>query len=455
MREIALHDTRSGELRALQPRAIPGGSASTPAARPSTAASTSATRGRSSSSACSRASSRTRATRSTLVVNVTDVNDKIYDAAAPPGAAQRASSPREMTAPTAPTPTRSASAARPRAARLRDDRADRRLHRGADRRRPRLRGRRRRLLPRALGPRLRRALAPRLDEHGPGRGRRGRRAQGGPARLRAVEGAQGGRGHVLGGAVGRRAPGLAHRVLGDGRASCSASASTSTAAARTSSSRTTRTRPPRRAPRAARELAADLDAQRDDPVRRREDGQVGRQHRACCTRSLERYGAEARRDVPRLRPLPPAAGLLRGGARAGARRTSARIREAGRRLAAGEPSPAELDAAARALLRRAGATTSTRRGAGGAVRVGARGRPPRRARAGDADLREMLAVLGLESLLDARRARRPRRSASWPSSASRRARSATSPPPTELRDELAALGWEVRDGAQGFELLPL
>ncbi len=45
-----------------------------------------------------------------------------------------------------------------------------------------------------------------------------RRAQGGSARLRAVEGAQAGRGHRLGVALGAGATGLAHRVLGHGRA---------------------------------------------------------------------------------------------------------------------------------------------------------------------------------------------------------------------------------------------
>ena len=56
-----------------------------------------------------------------------------------------------------------------------------------------------------------------VDADGPGRGRRGRRAQGGPARLRALEGAQADGGHLVGRAVGRGPPGLAHRVLGDGR----------------------------------------------------------------------------------------------------------------------------------------------------------------------------------------------------------------------------------------------
>ena len=66
------------------------------------------------------------------------------------------------------------------------------------------------------------------------------------ARLRPLEGAQGGRGHQLGLALGPGPAGLAHRVLGDGRAGAGRLASRSTAAARTSSSPITRTRSPSR-----------------------------------------------------------------------------------------------------------------------------------------------------------------------------------------------------------------
>ena len=180
--------------------------------------------------------------------------------------------------------------------------------RGAGRARPRLCGRRRRLLPRALRSRLRHALAPPTRRHGPGRGRRGLRAQGGPARLRAVEGAQGGRGHRAG--TRRGGPGGPAGTSSARRwpSSCSASASTSTAAARP------RLPPSRERDRAdargARQRAgAAVDAQRHDPGHRREDGEVGRQHRAAAE-VLERYGARGRRDVPDLRPLSPAAGRL-------------------------------------------------------------------------------------------------------------------------------------------------
>jgi cysteinyl-tRNA synthetase len=130
-----------------------------------------------------------------------------------------------------------------------------------------------------------------------------------------------------------------------------------------------------------------------------------------------------------------------------------RIRETGRRLAAGEPSPLGLrpltdeffDALARDFntpealailnewLRKAGAEDAP---------------------AGDGDLREMLGVLGLESLLapDADAPDEVRVLAEE----RERARGARDfAAADELRGRIASLGWEVRDGAGGFELLPL
>ena len=144
--------------------------------------------------------------------------------------------------------------ARPRAEGDRDDSGDRRDDRGARRERPRVRGRRRRLLPRRELPRLRPALGPpRRRGRGaqPVRGGRGRRAEGGPARLRALEGAQGGRGHLVGLAVGPRPAGLAHRVLGDGGGLSRARVRDPRRRARPRSSRTTRTRSRSRARPAA------------------------------------------------------------------------------------------------------------------------------------------------------------------------------------------------------------
>ena len=74
---------------------------------------------------------------------------------------------------------------------------------------------------------------------------RGRRAvQARSGRLRALEAVAAGHRRLVE-PVGPRPPGLAHRVLGDGRRSISARRSTSTAAAWTSCSRITRTRPRR------------------------------------------------------------------------------------------------------------------------------------------------------------------------------------------------------------------
>ena len=164
--------------------------------------------------------------------------------------------------------------ARRDAARDRDDSRDRRADRRARRCGPCLRGRRRRLLPRRELRELRRALRPAAR---PGRGAGAEPVEGGHARLRALEGDEGGRGHLLGLAVGPGEARVAHRVLGDGREDARA-----------------RVPDPRRRPRSrlpsSRERAGavagrrsalreDLDAQRVAPVHRREDVQVGRQRR--------------------------------------------------------------------------------------------------------------------------------------------------------------------------------
>jgi cysteinyl-tRNA synthetase len=73
---------------------------------------------------------------------------------------------------------------------------------------------------------------------------------------------------------------------------------------------------------------------------------------------------------------------------------------------------------------------------------------------GDADLREMLSLLGLDSLLDApeQAPAEVRRMAEERMTARSLRDFAAS---DRLRDEIAAMGWEVRDMAGGFELLPL
>src|SRR5215218_188299 len=129
-----------------------------------------------------------------------------------------------------------------------------------------------------------------------------------------------------------------------------------------------------------------------------------------------------------------------------------RIRDVGRRLSAGE-SPAELaghrdaffDALAddfntpRALAAMADWIRDANR-AGGPV--------------GDSHLREMLAVLGLENVLEADEGA----PAEVVDLAERRAAARSQrdfPEADRLRDELRARGWEVRDGAAGQELVPI
>ena len=100
---------------------------------------------------------------------------------------------------------------------------------------------------------------------GQGRGAGAEPAQGGSARLRALEGEQAGRGHVVGLAVGRGPAGLAHRVLGDGREAPRAGVRDPRRRARP------RLPAPRERARAVARarprVRADLDAQRDAPLR--------------------------------------------------------------------------------------------------------------------------------------------------------------------------------------------
>jgi cysteinyl-tRNA synthetase len=131
----------------------------------------------------------------------------------------------------------------------------------------------------------------------------------------------------------------------------------------------------------------------------------------------------------------------------------ARIREAGRRLVSGA-SP-EWSAALHARAFDALANDFSTPAALAAVFDWVRRANSSEARVGDHDLREMLAVLGLENLLDedttqageeiwalAHARVRAREAKDWALADS-------------LRDQLRELGWEVRDGADGPELLPL
>jgi cysteinyl-tRNA synthetase len=143
-----------------------------------------------------------------------------------------------------------------------------------------------------------------------------------------------------------------------------------------------------------------------------------------------------------------------------AARSVERIKDAGRRLVAGPSAPelaplrdAFFDALAedfntpRALATVFEWVREANRRAGAGERVG------------DADLREMLGVLALDALLDADAAAG---GADGPDAAARAllgrrqaARAAKDFAEADrLREELAALGWEVRDGAGGATLVP-
>ncbi len=130
-----------------------------------------------------------------------------------------------------------------------------------------------------------------------------------------------------------------------------------------------------------------------------------------------------------------------------------RIREAGRRLSPGD-SPPELDALRNRFfdaLARDFNTAEALAVLNEWVReaTGDRFQAP-----GDAHLREMLGVLGLESLLaEAEEAPEEIRVLAEQREQARRDRDFAAA--DRLRDEIAASGWEVRDGPGGFDLIPL
>jgi cysteinyl-tRNA synthetase len=126
-----------------------------------------------------------------------------------------------------------------------------------------------------------------------------------------------------------------------------------------------------------------------------------------------------------------------------------RIREAGRRLSRGASPPHLRPLVERFLDALAGDFNTAE--ALAALNEWLRASS---ADAGDADLREMLGLLGLESLLAPQR----EAPAEVRELAERRMQARAErdyAAADRLRDELAAIGWEVRDEPGGFELLPL
>ncbi|HTZ86585.1 MAG TPA: cysteine--tRNA ligase [Solirubrobacteraceae bacterium] len=135
-----------------------------------------------------------------------------------------------------------------------------------------------------------------------------------------------------------------------------------------------------------------------------------------------------------------------------ARANVTRIREAGRRLESG-PSRSDLQPLRECFFDALADDFNTPKALGflnewiaQAIASDAEGR-------GDEHLREMLSVLGLESLLDAVPEAPPEvRELAQQREQARAQRDFEAS--DRLRDEIAARGWDVRDGADGFELLP-
>ncbi len=143
-----------------------------------------------------------------------------------------------------------------------------------------------------------------------------------------------------------------------------------------------------------------------------------------------------------------------------ARANVQRIREAARRLGPGESAAASASAAALEGIRER-FFAALARDFNTAEALAVLNEWLREATAlpvaqgpGDSHLREMLSVLGLESLLAAvADAPAPVRELAARREQARERRDFAGA--DRLREEIAALGWEVRDGSGGFELLPL
>jgi cysteinyl-tRNA synthetase len=74
---------------------------------------------------------------------------------------------------------------------------------------------------------------------------------------------------------------------------------------------------------------------------------------------------------------------------------------------------------------------------------------------GDADLREMLGAFALDNLLDVSEATAPPEVSALVQARERARAARDFAEADRLRDEIRALGWEVRDGPDGPELIPL
>ena len=294
----------------------------------------------------------------------------------------------------------------------------------------RLRGRRRRLLPRLALPRVRAAVRPAARQ---GRGAGAEPAQGGPARLRALEGEQAGRGHLVGLAVGQGPAGLAHRVLGDERE------------APRDGVRGARRRARSRLP-APRERARAVPCAR--PPRSRRSGCTTGCSASAARRCTSRSGTRSR---SRTRSR-------RGGGRrcssstrpaTGASRSTSRTRRWSRRRR-GQRASATSFARRRSRRPRAPGSASPRLSTTTSTR-------PRRSRSctsgGDHDLlRRALEIFGLESLAEL-----PEAPPEVVELARERARARAEKrfdDADELRRGIEEAGWIVRDSDAEFQLVP-
>jgi cysteinyl-tRNA synthetase len=129
-----------------------------------------------------------------------------------------------------------------------------------------------------------------------------------------------------------------------------------------------------------------------------------------------------------------------------------RIREAARRLTPG-PTPDAFDPLRAAFFEALARDFNTAEALAVVNEWLREATGPSWDRPGDSHLREMLGVVGLESLLaPVAQAPEPVRELAAQRDRAREERDFATA--DRLRDEIAALGWEVRDGAGGFELLP-
>jgi cysteinyl-tRNA synthetase len=179
-----------------------------------------------------------------------------------------------------------------------------------------------------------------------------------------------------------------------------------------------------------------VDAQRDAAARQREDDEVGRD-----TLLMYFVAGHYRQPIAYSRErLDAAAAAVE------------RVREAGRRVGEGD-SPEDLAPLRDAFFDALADDFNTARALASLfewIREANRRTGP----VGSAHLREMLAVLGLDNLLDASQGPPPE----LVELAERRAQARAARDFAEadrLRDTLRAEGWEVRDGPQGPELVPL